>query len=290
LQNSLFRIHFAAHAFRPPPGLPQQRSGLLEGPVLAVQTRSQTSFPPLTSIKVPKLTDSVMSATFSAAPWVKTAPGGGQLDGFLSSEFDQLREILACLTLAQERNRAGKTEGVRGEGQWWLTSPRWGGAAPPSKTAADAAPVDQAREEARARKKAEKRAWVKAGGPRGMMMGGKGGSDLDDAPSMAAWDKKTVWTRIGTPSSSFWDSVYLVSSLNHHISIVNVQVSKAYLHFLEKGNLVEELVVGAGLGWDQLKVSRSKWYDLFDVQDRLEAMRGIWGVFAYLMRDLSGDK
>lgn len=32
-------------------------------------------------------------------------------------------------------------------------------------------------------------------------------------------------------------------------------------------------------------VSRSRWFDLLVPADRVEAMRGIWGVMAYMMRD-----
>jgi hypothetical protein len=36
--------------------------------------------------------------------------------------------------------------------------------------------------------------------------------------------------------------------------------------------------------WYALKVRRSRWYDLFDKEDRIEAMRGVWGVVGWLMR------
>jgi hypothetical protein len=40
--------------------------------------------------------------------------------------------------------------------------------------------------------------------------------------------------------------------------------------------------------WCSPKFQRTRWFDLFDVNDRTEAMRGIWGVFSYLMR--AGDE
>ena len=36
--------------------------------------------------------------------------------------------------------------------------------------------------------------------------------------------------------------------------------------------------------WYRLKLKRSRWYDLFSPDERLELMRGIWAVFGYLMR------
>lgn len=36
--------------------------------------------------------------------------------------------------------------------------------------------------------------------------------------------------------------------------------------------------------WYELNIKRSRWFDLFVAEDRIEAMRGVWGIFAYLMR------
>ena len=36
--------------------------------------------------------------------------------------------------------------------------------------------------------------------------------------------------------------------------------------------------------WNELKMQRTKWYDLFDADDRIELLRGIWGVMSHLMR------
>lgn len=37
-----------------------------------------------------------------------------------------------------------------------------------------------------------------------------------------------------------------------------------------------------------LKVRRSRWYNLLDKEDRVEAMRGVWGVIGWLMRAEGG--
>lgn len=42
--------------------------------------------------------------------------------------------------------------------------------------------------------------------------------------------------------------------------------------------------------WYELNVERSRWFDLFVAEDRIQAMRGVWGVFAYLMRGEDGGK
>lgn len=42
--------------------------------------------------------------------------------------------------------------------------------------------------------------------------------------------------------------------------------------------------------WYALRLHRSRWFNLFSAEDRIEAMRGIWGVMAWLMRDTRQDQ
>jgi hypothetical protein len=72
-----------------------------------------------------------------------------------------------------------------------------------------------------------------------------------------------------------------VSSLNHHISILKLTVHKAYLKYLSSGALPPATLDSK---WCSPMVQRSQWYDLFSTEERLEAMRGIWGVMGYLAR------
>jgi hypothetical protein len=72
-----------------------------------------------------------------------------------------------------------------------------------------------------------------------------------------------------------------VSSLNHHVSIVKLTVHKHYLSYLRTGECVED---GTDAEWSIPVMMRSKWYDLFHVEDRLEAIKVIWGIMGYLAR------
>ena len=74
----------------------------------------------------------------------------------------------------------------------------------------------------------------------------------------------------------------MVSSLNHHISLLRLRVHPVYLQYLTDGELSEDLPLDTD--WCSPKLQRTRWFDLFDVEDRVEAMRGIWGVLSYLMR------
>jgi hypothetical protein len=79
-----------------------------------------------------------------------------------------------------------------------------------------------------------------------------------------------------------WIQIFMVSSLNHHISVLKLRVHWDYIRYLTEGTLPEQ--PPSDPNWCSPTLARTKWFDLFDVEDRTEAMRGIWGVLAYLMR------
>jgi len=78
--------------------------------------------------------------------------------------------------------------------------------------------------------------------------------------------------------------VFLVSSLNHHISILKLTVHVAYLDYLRSETMPTGLPDDAA-AWCRPKVQRTRWYDFFDEPQRIEAFRGLWGVTAYLTRE-----
>lgn len=79
----------------------------------------------------------------------------------------------------------------------------------------------------------------------------------------------------------------MVSSLNHHISLLKLRVHPIYLQYLLDGHIPSDALSNAE--WCSPKLQRTRWYNLFDIDDRTEAMRGIWGVMAYLMRPQTDD-
>lgn len=74
----------------------------------------------------------------------------------------------------------------------------------------------------------------------------------------------------------------MVSSLNHHISLLQLHVHPAYLEYLTDGKLPESQP--SDPDWCSPKLQRTRWFDLFKIEDRAEAMRGLWGVMSYLLR------
>ena len=74
----------------------------------------------------------------------------------------------------------------------------------------------------------------------------------------------------------------MVSSLNHHVSVLKLSIHPLYVRYLTDGFLPEE--TPSDPHWCSPRLQRTRWFDLFDVDDRKEAMRGMWGIMSYLMR------
>lgn len=99
VQKTCFPVRQTYLVGRPPVDRALAKKGILEGPVLVISTREETSF-----------------------------RAEGQAVGEGIGDFcDLLRELGSLLTLGQQRARDGVPEVKPGEGQWWTTKPRWGG-------------------------------------------------------------------------------------------------------------------------------------------------------------------
>ncbi|GKT55562.1 hypothetical protein ColTof3_02901 [Colletotrichum tofieldiae] len=191
----------------------------------------------------------------------------------LGKAIDLARELVAALVTAQHRAREGKTEKRFGEGAWWTTKPRWGGGSGGPigrEVERDAIQGDKDNVDAETGQPASKR-------PRKNM------SIYDNyrmvRPPSASWDRKTRYEAIGKVKGAGYDDVYVISSLFHHISILRVRVPERLLEVLE----------GAGeddvrRSWGQVEARRSPWYDFFVTEQRLDAMKLVWSLMAWLMR------
>ncbi|KAI9772119.1 MAG: hypothetical protein M1840_001408 [Geoglossum simile] len=299
VRTSLFPSRFSYLAYRLPASVQEQRAGMLEGPVLGVQCRPETCF----------------------------RNPGEEMGKGQSEVLDFMREIVGALIIAQERAREGKEEKKPGAGKWWSEAPRWGGGPggeignPVGNSDDPVPPVGRGRSGSRGDRKA--------------------GNKKLDRQSSSTWDKRIKYQSIGKHKESGVDDIFLISSINHHVSILHLRVSYSYLRFLESGALPrypispslkshtisdganspdamdtsqpatnpatpissfdptdngkgrsnhggtkEPRCAGLPHDWYILKVRRSKWFDLLDKEGRIEALRGVWGVFGYLMREV----
>jgi hypothetical protein len=77
----------------------------------------------------------------------------------------------------------------------------------------------------------------------------------------------------------------MISSINHHVSILHLRVHKRYLDILTYGESTFPPESDTEQPWHVLKLQRTKWFDLFDTDGRLEALKGVWQLFHYQLRD-----
>ncbi|KAI0157080.1 hypothetical protein GGR52DRAFT_565190 [Hypoxylon sp. FL1284] len=106
----------------------------------------------------------------------------------------------------------------------------------------------------------------------------------------STWDRKTRYRAIGRARGAAHDDVFVLSSLFHHLCVLRVRVPDRLLDVLAggpEGGDEEEGKDGQKekkRSWDKLEIWRSPWFDLFLVEDRLEAFRLLWGVMSWVMR------
>ncbi|KZF21443.1 hypothetical protein L228DRAFT_262459 [Xylona heveae TC161] len=279
LQNALIPVRSTAEVFRTPNDRHRARQGCVEGPVMAIQCRPDTGF----------------------------RIGDGEGIDYDGENLDLIKEVSTMLFIAQERARQDQPEFRPGEGKWWTTTPRWGGppggvvtkedaetnvgARPPQAPQISSKPGDATRKPRIPRTKREKPKDAKIESWKLLR------------PGMPLWDPKVTYLHIGRDKNDEFDNIYMISSLNHHISILRMRVHPLYLHYIRTGiphptSADYPFPAGSALSaapspgspssastpWYVLDLQRSKWYDLFSREDRIEAMRGIWGVMAYMMR------
>lgn len=236
--------------FQSPTTREAARSGVVYGPVAALSARGTTDF---------------------TTPDVETA-----------QSLDLAREVIAALITAQHRAREGKTEMRFGQGQWWASEKRWGGGTggpigrEAEKDAAQAEKEAKANDNDSPRMPASKK-------PRKNM------SIYDNyrmvRPPSSSWDRKAHYEAIGRQQGANFDDVFVVSSLFHHVSILRLRVPNRLVEALT-GVPEEE---PTRRSWGKVQAWRSPWYDLFETDQRLEAMKLVWSMMAYQMRKDGGD-
>lgn len=237
--------------FQSPTTRETARAGLVYGPLGAVSTRPTINF---------------------ATPDIETA-----------QSTDLAREVLAALITAQHRAREGKVETRFGEDQWWTSKPRWGGGSggPIGREIdadlpigdKDAAPSDSEKVVQPPAKKARKNMSI------------YDGYRMVRPPSYT-WDKKTRYEAVGRQKGVDYDDIFVVSSIFHHISILRVRVPDRLLEVF--GGAPDADVTKRS--WGRVQGWRSRWFDLFDIEQRLAAMQMLWAVMVYQMRKEPEEK
>ncbi|KAF2878092.1 hypothetical protein BDV95DRAFT_10095 [Massariosphaeria phaeospora] len=255
LEHVRFPVRMNTVAWRGPTDRVKARQGWLEGPILGIQCRPDTNF-------------------------------GSNGDLEAESVLDIVRELGGMLLLAQERAREGKTEPRAGDGKWWTHKPRWGGG--PGGEVGETTGTNDAAFDKTAQKAEEKPANRPRLGSRDRRRPSPSEIWKILRIGNPLWDPKIVYEAIGKDREDAWDTIFLISSLHHHISILKLRVHPLYVQHLTQGTLPEGQ--HADQSWCSPSLQRTRWFDLFNVEDRKEAMRGIWGILAYMMRSQEKEK
>ncbi|KAI0121654.1 hypothetical protein BJ170DRAFT_643779 [Xylariales sp. AK1849] len=266
------------------------RSGVVEGPLAAVSARNTTNF------------------STSADHCI-----------------DFGRELVAALVTAQHRAREGQDEKRFGDGKWWATTKRWGGGSggPIGRELEGAAGIVSDKDKSPTDTSVTTKTATETEGASPTSPQNRKANDNETRPQSpphpispssglpmrgppvakrarknhvsvydnyrqvrlpsSNWDKKARYSAVGKVKGADYDDVFVISSLFHHISVLRVRVPKRLLEVLAGAS--EEDGVQS---WGKLPVWRSKWYDLFIAKERLEALRLLWGMTAWLMRKEEG--
>lgn len=189
IQNLLFPVRQTVVAGRAPSDRQVAKKGILEGPLLLAQCRPETMF------REP-----------------------GQAIGNGAQEIcDLFREVGGLLLTAQERAREGATEVKPGEGKWWTTTPRWGGA-PNEGVTGDASNSDDKPPSENGN--IHKRSKLDHALSSSRRSGSGSSRRLSTsekwkiiAPGQSLWDRKIRYMQIGKPKDSPFDDVRATHSL-----------------------------------------------------------------------------
>lgn len=196
------------------------------------------------------------------------------------SRVDLGREVLAILAIAQQRAREGKEAFRFGKDKWWTQKKRWGGGTggPIGREGAQSMDGSNHAPLADGELAQETKVPISPIRERKTMQ-------VYDAyrrmlPPSPIWDRKIRYTALGrTPGQQEHDDIFLVSQLNHHVSIIRARVPNRLLDALDGKD--------AQGSWENWSIWRSRWFDLFLKDDRLAAMQLVWGMMAWMMRDTS---
>ncbi|CAO1597434.1 MAG: hypothetical protein LQ349_006235 [Xanthoria aureola] len=253
---------------RNPTDRQKARKGILEGPLIGIHCRNTTTFRTASDAK-----------------------GEGK-EEIISLLF----EVGGALLIAQKRAREGKEEEKPWQDRFWALAGKrhlgeMGGGRQDLETNASARreieatksgvePMDDVETDQKDHdsdgKESKKR---RIQGPKQAYLATK--------PPESQWESKMEYCAIGKAPGAGYDNIYLISSLNHHISLVHIRIDDRYLDFITHGPAQADFDPSTQEWWS-LEVQRSKWFDLLDPDDRGEAMRGVWGVMRWMMRDVVG--
>lgn len=76
----------------------------------------------------------------------------------------------------------------------------------------------------------------------------------------------------------------MISSLNHHFSVLHLRVHPNYLAWLETGKAQPLDQDKSEHPWQSLVIRRTRWFDMLKPEDRAEGLEGLWALNGWMMR------
>lgn len=285
--------------FRMPTDRESAKRGIVEGPIAAVSPRHTTVFPPHGREResVIDLSREVIAALITAqhraregrtevrpgkdAWWTTRPRWGGGPGGPIGKEAEALEAKDASAVLLGDKDErpvdAGRSVAAEGDPgavdavasapQGPIISPRQYMLPPPPRSSSRSFSGQQQQPHPKRPRK---------------------GLAVYDAyrmvrPPAMHWDPKTRYTPVGRRRGVDHDDVFVISSLFHHISVLRVRVPDRLLQVLDGAPTPN------GRDWGTVGVWRTRWFDFFIPEDRVEAMKAVWAVSAYAMRAVDGE-
>jgi hypothetical protein len=284
IQTLRIPIGLAGLAYRTPVERPQSIAGTLEGPLTGVQTRSQTRFDP-DDVAVHRLDLLREVGAMLLIAQMRAREGTEELIAGLDKWY-------------VTRPRWGGGTGLAIGTPLGVASEEDAAIAAQSESSSNQGSEEQSEEPPKKMRKEEKLVRV------AKMKEARRREDVrrSTLPPTSKWDKRVKYMHIGKGDNDEFDTVsiktnshyqlfllspraasnlsprqiYLISSVNHHISLLRILVHPKYLEWLAKGGKA------VGEPWHKLQMDRTRWYDLFIPEDRKDVIRGVWGILSYL--------
>ena len=234
----------------------QARQGYREGPMMGISCRPNTQF-----------------------------HKPGEIPGEGKEELrDLLYEASLGLMVAQKRDREGKEEDKFWVGKWWCEKPRFGGAPVKETEASDDEDEGKSEGKGKGNGGASEAESSTSRKKQKLSVARANWSSLK--PPSSQYERNVIYQHVGKVKDADYDDVYLISALAHHLAIVHLRIPTAYSAYLLSNPSPD--FVPAQQAWYKIEVRRSRWFDLLKKEDRVEAMRGVWGVVGWLMRKEEG--
>lgn len=297
--------------YRMPLDRDSAKKGMIEGPIAAVSPRHTTAFPPVARDReaVIDLSREVITALITAqhraregrvearigkdAWWTTRQRWGGGSGGPIGKEAELLEAKEVGAVVVGDKDERPLREGAVVEGDGSLVS------SSSTSSASRSSRPSSIRGSINRFNRPIPPSFLSSSSP--SPQGGNNspapppkrprtGLPIYDAyrmvrPPSLQWDPNTRHEAIGRQRGVDYDDVFVISSLFHHVAILRVRVPDRLLDILDgapekKGAAQRE----------RLEVWRTQWFDFFRAQDRVEAMKAIWAMMAYAMRETGGKE